>query len=134
MKNPYTDTDFCVDRLYSEYKKHPKLIIAVDHDDSVFDFHNKGYDYSETISAVKRCRDLGFYIVVFTGTAKEKWHEIFNYWDNVIGIKIEFINRNPITLPFGNDGKIYYNILLDDRAGLGQSLEILNKLLDKIDN
>lgn len=132
MKNPYLTIDGCVDRLYREYKKHPKLIVAADHDDSVFDFHNKGYDYSDTINVLKRCRQHGFFIVVFTGTPREKWDDIFDFWSK-LGIEITGINRNPIDLPFGNDGKIYFNILLDDRAGLGQSIEVLNKLIDKIE-
>lgn len=132
MKNPYLTVDGCVSRLYNEFKKHPKLIVACDHDDSVFDFHNKGYDYSDTIEALKRCQQHDFFIVVFTGMPKEKWNDIFKFWDD-LGIKITGINTNPIKLPFGNDGKIYFNILLDDRAGLGQSLEILNKLIDKIE-
>ena len=58
--------------------------------------------------------------------------EFFDYWDNILKIKITGINANPIPLPFGNHGKIYFNILLDDRAGLSQSIDILNKLIDKI--
>lgn len=129
MHNPYYTTRACVDRLITEYRKHPKLIIAVDHDDTVFDFHKKGYNYITVISLVRKCKELGFYITVFTGTPAEKWCEIHDYWDNVLKIPFDSINRNPISLPFGNDGKIYYNILLDDRAGLGQSVEILTELV-----
>lgn len=132
MKNPYLTIDGCIDRLYQEYKKHPRLIIACDHDDTVFDFHNKGYDYSDTINVLKRCQEHNFYIVVFTGTPKEKWPGIFEFWSN-LGIEITGINANPINLPFGNDGKIYFNVLLDDRAGLGQTIEVLNALIDKIE-
>jgi hypothetical protein len=132
MRNPYLTIEGCVDRLYKEYQKHPRLIVAVDHDDTVFDYHNNGYDYSDTTDVLKRCQELNFYIVVFTGTPKEKWDDIFAFWDKQLGIPITCINRNPIKLPFGNDGKIYYNILLDDRGGLGQSIEILNRLINKI--
>lgn len=132
MKNPYLTVEGCVDRLYQEYKKHPKLIIACDHDDTLYDFHNKGYDYSDTINVLRRCQEHGFYIVVFTGTPKEKWNDIFAYWDK-LGINITGINKNPINLPFGNDGKIYFNVLLDDRGGLGQTIEVLNKLINKIE-
>jgi hypothetical protein len=51
-----------------------------------------------------------------------------------IGVEIDCINTNPIPLKYGNNGcKIFYNILLDDRAGLGQALETLEVLLNKID-
>lgn len=48
-----------------------------------------------------------------------------------IGIKIEGININYLP-QFKNSGKIYYNILLDDRAGLETSYNILHKLLNYI--
>lgn len=132
MTDPYFDTDFCVERLCREYLQHKRLIIALDWDDTVFDFHNKGYQYSQVIDLILECqKDYGFYVVIFTGTPCEKWPSIYERC-NELGIKTNFINRNAIPLPFGNDGKIYYNILLDDRSGLGQAYEILKKTVDKI--
>ena len=37
-------------------------------------------------------------------------------------------------LPYGNNGKIYANIYLDDRAGLEEALIILEKALLIIEN
>lgn len=131
-KNPYQTIEGCVDRLYKEYLSHKKLIIALDFDDTVFDFHNKGYDYIDTFEVIHKCQELDFYIVLFTGTKPDKWAWQMQFLAER-GIKIHSINKNPIDLPFGNDGKIYYNILLDDRTGLGQSIEILNKVIEKIE-
>lgn len=133
MKNPYLEVENCVDRLYREYKQHPKLIIAVDYDDTLYDYHNKGYTYEDTINVLKRCQEKGFYICIFTGSPVDKYPSIMAYCKS-LGLEIATINKNPIPLPFGNDGKMYFNVLIDDRAGIGQTLEILNKLLDKIDN
>jgi len=41
------------------------------------------------------------------------------------------INDTPNFIPF-HGRKIYYNILLDDRAGLSSSYNILNTVLNKI--
>lgn len=132
MNDPYFDTEFCVDRLYKEYSAHKKLIVALDFDDTIFDFHNKGYQYSQVIDLILECqRDYGFYVVIFTGTPPEKWTNIYNHCEK-LGIKTGEINKNAIPLPFGNGGKIYYNILLDDRSGLQQSFEILRKTVDRI--
>lgn len=131
MSDPYFDTDFCVKRLYKEYLAHKKLIVALDFDDTIFDYHNKGHQYAQVIELILECQSYGFYIVIFTGTPPEKWEDIYNYCEKV-GIKPATVNKNPIPLPFGNNGKIYYNILLDDRAGLGQSYQILKKTVDKI--
>lgn len=133
MNNPYLSTDNCVTRLYNEYKKHRKLLIAVDFDDTVFDYHNKGYEYSETIEVLKRCSKHEFYIVIFTGADPSKWKFQKEYLESCGISTVATINRNPIDLPFGNWGKIYYNILLDDRSGLGQSIKILNTAIDKIE-
>lgn len=134
MNDPYFNTQFCIDRLYKEYKAHPKLIIAVDHDDSIYDFHSAGHEYPEVIELVKKCHKLGFWIVLFTATGKEKWFYLQKWWERNMGFPPDSININPIPLPFGNDGKIYYNILLDDRSGLAQSVDILQGLIAKIES
>lgn len=131
MTDPYFDTDFCVERLHKEYSAHKKLIVALDFDDTIFDFHNKGYQYTQVVDLILECQTYGFYIVIFTGTPPEKWPDILSHCEK-LSIKPSTINKNPIPLPFGNDGKIYYNILLDDRSGLQQSFEILRKTVDKI--
>lgn len=133
MNDPYFSTDVCVDRLYKEYLNHKSLIIALDFDDTIFDYHKKGYTYNQVVNLIKECQQLGFHICIFTGTPKDKWENIYDYCEG-IGIKISSINKNPINLPFGNDGKMYYNILLDDRAGLRESYEVLKKTLNKIQN
>lgn len=131
--DPYFSTETCVDRLYFEYSLHKKLIIALDFDDTIFDFHKKSRAYDNVISLIKECQELGFYIVIFTGSPLDKYNSIREYCIN-IGIQITSINKNAFPLPFGNDGKIYFNILLDDRSGLGQSYDILQRTLQKIKN
>lgn len=131
MKDPYLNAENSFKRLLKEYLQYGKLIVAVDHDDTVYDFHEKGYQYTKVINLIKECKELSFYIVLFTGCRKDKWEEIEGWWLENIGFKPDSINKNPIELPFGNDGKIYYNILLDDRAGLDSTYRQL-KLLTEI--
>ena len=131
MNDPYLNDTIAYDRLYDEYKKYGKIIVATDFDDTIFDFHKKGYTYTKVIALLKECQELGFYICVFTGTPKVKYDDIRTYCKD-IGLNIASINENPFPMPFGNDGKMYYNILLDDRAGLSQSYETLRTLVDKI--
>jgi len=131
MIDPYFCTEFCVERLYREYCQHQKLIVALDFDDTIFDFHGRGNSYTQVIDLILECQKLDFYIVIFTGTPPEKWQSIYDHCEK-LGIKVAAINKNAIPLPFGNDGKIYYNVLLDDRAGIGQSYDILRKTICKI--
>jgi hypothetical protein len=133
MTDPFTSTSNIVKRLHKEYKKHPKLIIAVDFDDTVYDFHKLGALHERAINVVKQCNVLGFYVVLWTASAPERY-SLMNEYMHEHGIQVDAINKNPIKLPFGNNGKIYYNILLDDRAGLGQALDALEIFLDNIQN
>lgn len=131
MTDPYTDTEVCVNRLYKEWKRHNKLIVAVDFDDTVFPFHNQDDTHHHVMNALAKCQQLGFYIVIWTASNPDRYEMISKYMEDR-GIRVSSINKNPIDLPFGNHGKIYYNILLDDRAGLGQALNTLNLLFLKI--
>ena len=134
MKNPYLTVEGCVDRLFEEYKKHPRLIVACDFDSTVFPWKlPEDTDFSDTFNVLHRAAKHKFFIVLFTASALERWQEMIKYMADR-GIEVAAVNRNIINLPYGDFGKIYYNILLDDRAALGQSIEILNKLIDRIEN
>lgn len=131
MTDPYTDTSRCVTRLLSEYEKHRRIIVALDFDDTVFDYHGKGFTYPRVTDLMKEASAMGFYIVPFTGSPPEKYPEIYAFFD-ALGINVSPINTNPFPLPFGNHGKMYFNILLDDRAGLGQALDTLETVIRHI--
>lgn len=127
----FFDTKVCFDRLYQEYQKHKRLIIASDFDDTLFDFHQKGGSHNEVIQLLKESNELDFYVVLFSASKPERYPMMMEYTKN-LGIKVDAINKNVIELPYGNNGKIYYNILLDDRAGLFQAATILRMLINKI--
>ena len=132
MNDPYTDIGICVQRLYKEYREHKKLIVAVDFDDTVFDFKNNNDTHDKMWKLLKRCQEQEFYIVCFTASSDERYPFITEHFQN-FGINISSINKNPIPLKFGNHGKIYYNILLDDRAGLKCAMETLTAVLNLVE-
>lgn len=127
----FFSTNNAVMRLYQEWEKHPKLLIAVDFDETIFDFHKKGTDHTMVINLLKKCNDLGFYVSLFTASKPSRYDFMRNYMKE-LGVKIDAINENVIELPYGNNGKIYYNILLDDRAGLGQAYTTLASVIEMI--
>lgn len=132
MRDPYFRPEVCVERLIAEYRTHGKLIVALDFDDTVFDFHSLGNNYDAVIKLVRKAKRFGFYIVLFTGSDPSCYDNQKQYL-RMHGIEVEeAVNKNPIPLSFGNHGKMYYNILLDDRAGLGQACAILEAVLDHI--
>jgi hypothetical protein len=56
----------CKKRLLEEYHKYRKLIVAFDFDNTIFDYHNTGGDYSCVIELLKECSLLGFEMILFT--------------------------------------------------------------------
>ena len=132
--DPFFDTTKCIDRLYKQYLSTPRLIIAVDFDLTIFDFHNEGYEFPKIISLLKRCNNHNFYIVIFTSSKKDRYNFIEEYCKK-INIKIDGINKNIVETPYSEEGsKIFFNLFLDDRSGLQQAYEILNGTLNKSEN
>ncbi len=118
-----------IERLLTEWEQHSKIIIAVDFDDTIFNWKMNDYEtYSRVIKLLQKCKETGAYIVIFTCSNKDRHGEIEKFC-NVNNLKIDGINQNPIDLPYGNEGKIYANIFLDDRAGLDEALDILEKTM-----
>lgn len=131
MKHPFNQ-QACLERLKNEYNKYGKLIVAFDFDNTIYDFHNNGGDYSEVIELLKECIKLEFDFILFTVdedpnkvSEKIRWlvsNELWNYNSSHF-----FVNTSPI---FSRSRKPYYNILLDDRAGLEESYNILKQVVD----
>lgn len=120
------------ERLLEEWKEHGKIIISVDYDDTLFDYALGNLKRQrKVIKALKKAKKIGCYIVVFTASPNNRHESILKYCKS-IGIEVDTINKNPIKLPYGNEGKIYYNINLCDRSGLKESLNILNKTIKKM--
>jgi hydroxymethylpyrimidine pyrophosphatase-like HAD family hydrolase len=119
----YLDNQNCIDRLVYEWKEHGNIIIAVDYDDTLYDFHKKGREYNHVINLLRQCRKIGCYIIIFTACGEEQYSDISNYLKDK-EIPFDKINENVEFIKF-TGRKIYYNILLDDRAGLGSAYDCL---------
>lgn len=120
----------CKKRLLEEYYKYGKLIVAFDYDNTIYDYHDNGGDYSEVIELLKDCSKLGFELLLFT--TEEDFTKLLNKANsvkNLLGTNDFGINKSSI---FSESKKPYYNILLDDRAGLEESYEILKYVVDEI--
>lgn len=112
-------------RLLKEWEEHKKIIIGVDYDDTIFPWKfTSQEDCDKVIEELIRCKNTGAYITIFTCSNVDRFDEIREYCKSK-GLKIDSINENPISLPYGNVNKIYANIFIDDRAGLTESLLIL---------
>ena len=113
-----------LNRLIAEWEQHGKIIIACDFDDTIRHWGLDGFNSDRVIEILKIAKQTGAYIVIFTASNPERYPEIEQYCKG-IGLEIDTINKNPISLPYGNTGKVYANIFIDDRAGLNEALNIL---------
>lgn len=121
IKNKYSQ------RLFEEWKQHKSILIGLDFDDTIFPYRENFTDVQRVINLVKQAQQSNAAIIIYTGSHEDRYKEIINYCSKV-GIQITAINENVIT-PFGDNRKIYANIYLDDRAGLSESLDILESAL-----
>lgn len=125
MEHPF-DTYNCIERLKKEYETHGKLVVGFDFDNTVFDYHNNGGNYSAVIDLLKRCKDLGFTLCLYTSEfvqGKIDWK--VKYCEHY-GIKPDYINESPI---LKGTKKPFFSILLDDRAGLESAFYTLEHVV-----
>lgn len=118
-----------IDRLTKEWREHKNIIIAVDFDDTISPWGlNTTQECNYVVEKLKTYQQQGAYIVIFTACNPNRFEDISNFC-NQNELIITGINKNPIDLPYGNSGKIYANVFLDDRAGLHEAIEILDAAL-----
>jgi hypothetical protein len=128
--DPYLNDLNCAKRLVTEWVKHKSIIIAYDYDNTVFDYHGLGYKFDGIISILRECKEYEAKFIVFSCSPTERHGEMKDYL-NENNIPFDKINENIIEL-HGGEGKLFYNILLDDRAGLKTAITILSIALDII--
>ena len=132
MDDPYLDDDLCVERLVENWKLHNGIIIAFDFDNTVFDYYENGYTYTKVIKLLKECKNMGCTLILSTCCDESKF-DFMRDKCKENGIEIDYINESPPYIPFTGN-KVYYNIMLDDRAGLSAAYSILYKTKEVIRN
>lgn len=124
--------------LEETYIKHGNLIICFDFDNTVYDYHKLGIDFSPMIELLKDCDELGLHLICNTSNGGERLTFIKFYIREVLGIKQKvLINKTTEfdkSKPTEFYTKPYANIYLDDKGGLKEAYERLSKLINKIKN
>lgn len=125
-----------VKRLYGEWVQHGKIIVGVDYDNTISPYTSPYHpldntsDIDRVVKILKESQSVGVYIMIHTSCAPDRHAEIIEYCMGK-GIQVDSINETPVSsVPFGKLGsKPFANIYLDDRAGLTESLDILEMAL-----
>lgn len=128
-KHPFLNQRNSKTRLLDECLTHNSLIVAFDFDNTIYDYHKKGDDYSEVINLLKECCKLGFTMILFTAELDEKNIDLKKQYCEELGLRVDFVNESPV---MSGSKKPYYNILLDDRAGLLEAFDNLSFVVECI--
>lgn len=123
--NDYYNEQRCMTRLLDDFLKHGTLVIAFDFDNTIYDYHEIGCTFNDVICLLKECSELGFTMVLFTANEGKEKLDFCKEYCLKKGIRVDYINESPIM----QTRKPYYNILLDDRAGLEESYKTLKKVI-----
>lgn len=130
----FFSNDRAVERLIHDYKEHQNLIIAYDFDDTVRPSKpNNSCDI--VIKLLQICSKLQFTMICFTVRSGQSDVELVKGTCKSLGINCDYINEDCIQFKeeakdMQYTHKIFYNIFLDDRAGLESACKTLVDFLD----
>lgn len=131
----YLKPNSAYERLWTEYSKYGSLIVAVDYDDTLFDFHGTGESYEMVQQLVRDLHSIGCKIIIWSGSENINDMNIYLRENN---IPWDLINENLIIggkWASGKDSrKVYANVYIDDRSGLRQVYNDLTKLVKNVRN
>lgn len=111
-------------RMCEEYHKYGTLYIAFDFDNTIRDYKTKE-PITDVIELLRDLGKAGMKLILYT--CEDNIVEKFNFCIKQ-KIPVLYINANP-DINFG--GKVYYNVLLDDRAGFAEVRNNLEKFLNE---
>ena len=119
------DSNFLLQRLIEQYQKQDRIIIAYDFDDTVSPCYCS--NCTEVQSVLRMIKEnLNAYFIVYTSNNN---HIGIKRFLDFHGLPYDAINENAPFVPFDNPkDKLFYNILLDDKAGLGEAVRTLKTL------
>ena len=121
----YLNKENTFKRMMDEYQRYGSLVVAYDFDNTVYDFHGNGWQFENMIDLLQHLKSIGCYLIVFTANEDENF---VKKYCKINKIPFDAINENP-SFYQSNSRKIYYNVLLDDRAGLRETYDLLTRLV-----
>ena len=123
--------EILLQKISKAYSTHNSLIIGVDFDDTIF-------PYNKTQENIDRCdrvvlllqslkKSMGTDLILCLYSVADE--QALVYKEHIMecyGLKPHFINEGPMDKKW-NSKKPFFNILLDDKAGLNDTIEVLQE-------
>lgn len=131
LLDPFLSEERVYERLKREFQKYGKLIIAYDFDYTINSYRNEPWEYPEVVQLLQRWAEYGYFIC-YTASPESRHPEIREKIKE-LGVPLNYINENVKEVKISQGGKLYYNVLLCDRAGLAECHRVLKKLITEIE-
>lgn len=111
-------------RLLEQYKEHGNLVIAFDYDDTVYPTTLPQVAVERNHLLLRWAKRQGHTLILFT-CREELTEDMVDFLEDN-GITPDYFNGSPISLESGGpSAKPYFNILLDDKAGMLEAYDTL---------
>ena len=133
FKHPFND-ERCARRLLWEYQNYDRLIVGVDFDNTIRPVKPDS-SCEEVIELLRRCsKDPKITLCLWSiSVSQEEEQEKLDFCES-LGITIDYVNYSPFRIGRYVTEKQYFNVLLDDRAGLESAYNNLKYVLDYAEN
>lgn len=128
----FLDKYNCIKRLIDDYHEHGSIIVAFDFDNTVCpDETNPTRSCNQVIELLQTCSRYNvFKMVCYTCRNDYDCHFIVRPFLEENDIRCDAFNENIGSLSMGSTNKVFYNVFLDDRAGLRAAYEDLVGFLE----
>ena len=114
-------------------KKYGKIIVGVDFDGTIFPYTADQQSRNDCDRNRILLKKLKPHIHLCLYTVADKSSLIYKaYIMKGWGLKPDYINESPIKFP-GGSTKPFFNVLLDDKAGMNEIYGVLQEFLHEID-
>ena len=126
--NPYIYSEARVTKLIQQYKQHNTLVVGVDFDFTIYDPTTDSM-YLDVVEILLKAEQLNFTLCLWTANLARVPFILDKCKSS--GLNFKYVNKSPIHIEH-EIVKPHFNILLDDTAGLGQALDILEQTIQRL--
>jgi hypothetical protein len=130
ISDPFLDDKLATFRLVQDYHRHGGIVIAYDYDNTVYDYHRRGFKFNAVIELLRECKPYASFIV-YTHSNDDRHPDIIDYLQSH-DIPFNTINKGIVWANGKEEGKLFYSHFLDDRAGLSSAYRILKTAIEII--
>jgi hydroxymethylpyrimidine pyrophosphatase-like HAD family hydrolase len=118
-----------LEKITRVYDTHRNIIIAVDFDDTIYDYSGQGFDTNYVVDLLKRAKEkLNAKLILFTCREDDLLSDAMEYCYDV-GLEIDAVNTSLENYAYPSR-KPFYNMLLDDKACLPECCAALEALIN----